>query len=75
MLSAKMHIDENYVLPNGKLDIIKLRPLSRLGYADYTSVTEVFEMSTGSMKKDPVPGSFGWMSPESLKEKATFENI
>ena len=72
---VRMHIDENYVLPNGKLDIIKLRPLSRLGYADYTSVTEVFEMSTGSMKKDPVPGSFGWMSPESLKEKATFENI
>lgn len=52
----RMHIDESYILPNGKLDIIKLRPLSRLGYADYTSITEVFEMSTGSMKKAPVPG-------------------
>ena len=66
-----IHINEDYVLPDGKLDILKLRPLSRLGYADYTSVTELFEMSYKSMKKDPIPGSMGWMSPESLKKGAT----
>jgi flavin reductase (DIM6/NTAB) family NADH-FMN oxidoreductase RutF len=66
-----IHIDENYILPNGKLDILKLRPLSRLGYADYTSVTECFEMSLQSMKDQPIPGSAGWMSPPMRAEKAT----
>ena len=28
----------------GKMDIPKIRPLARLGYYDYTSVKEVFEM-------------------------------
>lgn len=58
-----IHVDENYVLPNGKLDILKIRPLARLGYADYTTVTEVFESRVKSMLSDPIPGSYGWMSP------------
>jgi len=41
---VRIHIDESYVLPSGKLDILKLRPIARLGYYDYTSVTEIFEM-------------------------------
>jgi len=68
-----IHINEDYVLPNGELDIAKLRPLARLGYADYTSVTDIFEMSLNSMKKDPIPGSNGWMSPSTRKEKATYD--
>ena len=64
-----IHINEDYVLPDGKLDILKLRPLSRLGYADYTSVTELFEMSYKSMKKDPIPGGMGWMSRNHSKER------
>jgi hypothetical protein len=31
---------------DGKIDIQKIRPLARLGYMDYTSVTEVFTMKT-----------------------------
>jgi hypothetical protein len=30
---------------DGKIDIAKFRPLARLGYMDYTSVTEVFTMA------------------------------
>ena len=70
-----IHVDENYVLPNGKLDIMKLRPLARLGYADYTSVTDVFEMRAASMIKTPIPGGYGWMSPESLKLDPTHKNL
>ena len=70
-----IHVDENYVLPNGKLDILKLRPLARLGYADYTSVTDVFEMRAASFMKTPIPGGYGWMSPESLKLDPTHKNL
>jgi len=39
-----VHIDDDIILPDGKLDIVKARPLARMGYMDYTSVTEVFEL-------------------------------
>lgn len=70
-----IHVDENYVLPNGKLDILKLRPLARLGYADYTSVTDQWEMRPQSMMKNPIPGGYSYMSPESLKLEATHKDL
>jgi len=45
----KIHIDDSVILPNGKLDIKKIRPIARLGYFDYTVVDSIFEMR--------VPGS------------------
>lgn len=41
---VRIHVNEEFVLPSGKLDILKIRPLARLGYYDYTTVTETFEM-------------------------------
>jgi flavin reductase (DIM6/NTAB) family NADH-FMN oxidoreductase RutF len=41
---VRIHVNEDFVLPTGKLDIKKVRPIARLGYYDYTSVTEIFEM-------------------------------
>lgn len=41
---VRIHVDDTVVTPEGKLDIVKIRPLARLGYYDYTSITEVFEM-------------------------------
>ena len=35
---------DEVITPEGKIDIPKIRPLAQLGYYDYTSVTEVFEM-------------------------------
>jgi flavin reductase (DIM6/NTAB) family NADH-FMN oxidoreductase RutF len=64
-----IHIDEQYITPEGKLDIIKLRPLSRLGYMDYTSVTDQFTMAVKNMTSNPVPGSFTWMSPSKKTNK------
>lgn len=40
-----IHIMDDFIMPNGKVDIVKIRPLSRLGYYDYTFVDSVFEMA------------------------------
>ncbi|WPZ36598.1 flavin reductase family protein [Thalassobaculum sp. OXR-137] len=47
----RIHVDDAVVMPDGKMDIARIRPLARLGYYDYTSVTEVFEMR--------IPGASG----------------
>jgi len=41
---VRIHVADDVVTPDGKIDIAAIRPLARLGYYDYTSVTEVFEM-------------------------------
>jgi len=38
-----VHIDEA-ILVDGKVDVTRFKPLSRLGYMEYAAVTEVFEM-------------------------------
>ena len=40
-----IHIRDDVLTPEGKIDVVKIRPLARLGYLDYTSVTEMFTMS------------------------------
>ncbi|WP_137702573.1 flavin reductase family protein [Marimonas lutisalis] len=44
----RIHVNDDVVTAEGKLDIPRIRPLARLGYYDYTSVTEVFEMKIPS---------------------------
>jgi flavin reductase (DIM6/NTAB) family NADH-FMN oxidoreductase RutF len=39
-----IHIKDEFIRPNGKIDVLKIRPLARLGYYDYTSIESVFEM-------------------------------
>ena len=39
-----VHIRDDAITPDGKLDILKIRPLARLGYYDYTTVDSLFEM-------------------------------
>lgn len=39
-----IHIADEALTSDGRLDILKVRPLARLGYFDYTSVTSAFEM-------------------------------
>lgn len=40
-----IHIKDEFIQPDGKLDILKMRPLARLGYYDYSSVDAIFEMA------------------------------
>jgi len=39
-----VHIKDEFIRPDGRLDILKIRPLGRLGYYDYTTVDSLFEM-------------------------------
>jgi flavin reductase (DIM6/NTAB) family NADH-FMN oxidoreductase RutF len=40
-----VHIDDQFLGPDGKVDIVRIRPLARMGYHDYTSVEQVFTMT------------------------------
>ncbi|MBP2666832.1 MAG: Nitrilotriacetate monooxygenase component, partial [Firmicutes bacterium] len=62
-----IHIKDEYIMPDGKLDVLKIRTLARLGYTDYTTVQEVFSMQGVNTKS--VPGSCGWMNSEPLGKK------
>jgi flavin reductase (DIM6/NTAB) family NADH-FMN oxidoreductase RutF len=44
-----IHIADDALRPDGCIDILKLRPIARLGYHDYTSVETIFSMK--------IPGS------------------
>jgi flavin reductase (DIM6/NTAB) family NADH-FMN oxidoreductase RutF len=39
-----IHIRDDLITADGKVDVLKLRPLARLGYYDYTSVESCFTM-------------------------------
>lgn len=39
-----IHIADDAIDPEGRIDIVRLRPLARLGYLDYTSVESKFTM-------------------------------
>ena len=39
-----IHIKDEVILPNGKIDICNIQPVARLGYADFTVVNNSFEM-------------------------------
>jgi flavin reductase (DIM6/NTAB) family NADH-FMN oxidoreductase RutF len=41
---TQIHVADAVIRPDGKLDIPAIRPLARMGYYDYTSITETFEM-------------------------------
>ena len=40
-----VHIDDGAFTPDGKIDVARLRPLARMGYQDYASIDEVFEIA------------------------------
>jgi len=52
-----IHVKDEFITPDGRIDIAKIRPLARLGYMDYTSVTDIFTMPPVGTGKDGL--SFG----------------
>ena len=54
-----VHLRDDVILPDGKLDVLKIRPLARLGYYDYTSVESVFEMAILGPNEDLRSGMEG----------------
>lgn len=39
-----VHIDDDVLTADGRIDLLKIRPIARLGYKDYTSIESVFQM-------------------------------
>ena len=54
-----IHINEDFITSDGKLDIPRIRPLARMGYYDYTAVETVFEMEIPGMNKGLIDGLEG----------------
>ena len=42
---VEVHIKDEVLTPEGRIDFLKIKPLGRLGYYDYTYVNEVFSMA------------------------------
>lgn len=40
-----IHIADEFLMPDGKVDICRIRPVARLGYFDYTVVEKSFELA------------------------------
>jgi len=39
-----IHIKDDIIASDGRIDLLRIRPLARLGYYDYTSVESIFKM-------------------------------
>jgi flavin reductase (DIM6/NTAB) family NADH-FMN oxidoreductase RutF len=39
-----VHIDDDVITTDGLVDVLKMRPIARLGYKDYTTVDSIFQM-------------------------------
>jgi flavin reductase (DIM6/NTAB) family NADH-FMN oxidoreductase RutF len=54
-----VHIKDEFILPDGKLDILGMKPIGRLGYYDYTRVENVFEMAIPGLNEELRAGMEG----------------
>ncbi|MFK0009444.1 flavin reductase family protein [Paenarthrobacter sp. NPDC090520] len=55
----RIHINDQVLTSDGRLDIQRIRPLARMGYHDYTSITETFEMKIPHASEDEAYGLAG----------------
>ncbi len=54
-----IHIADQYLRADGKIDIAAIRPLARMGYMDYTSVSDIFEILPVGTSEDTIRGRSG----------------
>jgi flavin reductase (DIM6/NTAB) family NADH-FMN oxidoreductase RutF len=57
-----IHIEDWALTADGYLDVLKLRPIARLGYKDYTSIESVFSMVIPGAKPNLMRGLEGQTS-------------
>ena len=58
-LVVLVHIKDDAIGPDGRLNVLRIRPLARLGYYDYTTVESSFEMVIPGGNKDLLRGLEG----------------
>jgi flavin reductase (DIM6/NTAB) family NADH-FMN oxidoreductase RutF len=54
-----IHIKDEVIGPDGCIDVLKIRPIARLGYQDYTSVESIFQMVIPGNDKRRLEGMEG----------------
>ena len=54
-----VHIKDEVIGPDGRIDVLKVRPIARLGYHDYTSVESIFSMVIPGNDKRRLEGMEG----------------
>jgi flavin reductase (DIM6/NTAB) family NADH-FMN oxidoreductase RutF len=54
-----IHIKDEVIGPDGRMDVLKLRPIARLGYQDYTSIESIFSMVIPGNDKRRLEGMEG----------------
>jgi flavin reductase (DIM6/NTAB) family NADH-FMN oxidoreductase RutF len=54
-----IHIKDQVIAPDGRIDILKVRPIARLGYHDYTSIESIFSMVIPGNDKRRLEGMEG----------------
>lgn len=56
---VKIHVKDEFITEEGKIDIMKARPIARMGYHDYTVVENMFEMKIPKASPDEADGLEG----------------
>ncbi|MCK2046068.1 MULTISPECIES: flavin reductase family protein [Halomonadaceae] len=56
---VKIHVKDEFITEEGKIDIMKARPIARMGYHDYTVVDNRFEMKIPKASDDEADGLEG----------------
>lgn len=54
-----VHIKDEFLRADGKIDVLKIRPIARMGYYDYTTVESSFEMVIPGSNKRVLEGLEG----------------
>lgn len=54
-----IHISDDVIGADGRIDVLRIRPIARLGYHDYTSVESIFEMIIPGNNKVVLAGMDG----------------
>ena len=63
----RIHVADRVILPSGKIDIANIRPIARMGYYDYPTITDIFEMRIPSASGAAEDGLEG--KPQSVKKE------
>jgi flavin reductase (DIM6/NTAB) family NADH-FMN oxidoreductase RutF len=74
---VSIHIKGDIITGDGLIDVLKARPLARLGYHQYTSIESIFEMCVPLMPDDTVGaavlgGDKAKVEEEMVKKKKTW---
>ena len=60
---ARIHIDEKALTSDGRIDILGIKPIARMGYYDYTVVDNIFEMKIPAGSEAELAGLEGRTLP------------